>query len=208
MAKAGLVLWLGMAAGCDPGLVARSVGGVISAAGSVPEGSTGAGRPEGGSLEVGADGSGLAADGGSEAQLQPDASIPTDCSDLVFDAPLAPVRFNSGERPPDEFGEGGTIVDGVYDLAGTDVYRSTNAEPTTSRIVIRISGRGTNLEWVTEGVAFVRTLSTRGAEIEQVETCRSSASLQPPVREGYTATPMTLTLSNPLAVQRFARRDP
>jgi hypothetical protein len=191
------------------------VGGTTGMGGTTGVGgTTGAG---GGAFCVGAGGNwgplpgGV--DGGSAAGSEGGAHSPTwaQCTDLEDDAPLAPVRFHAGERPPETLGCGGTIVDGVYDLVGADVYRSADSPPLTSRITIRISQGGTELEWAAEDDygRFVRTLAMVNAtQLLETETCRNGGDVQQPGISDYTATPSLLMLSNPLYVQWFALRQP
>jgi hypothetical protein len=133
------------------------------------------------------------------------------CTDLVDDAPVSPVRFHSGDRPPQTIGCGGTIVDGVYNLVATDIYRSSDGPSSTSRITIRLSNGGTELEWAADNstARFVRTLAVvNGTQLLETETCRNGGGLQPQGTSDYTATPTQLMLSNPLYVQWFALRQP
>jgi len=139
------------------------------------------------------------------------------CTDLLNDSAPAPVTFHSGDRPADALGAGGVIVDGVYGLVSTDIYRSSDADPPASEVTtIRISNGGTRMEYVSgfgedggadnPAVAFVRTLAVSGTTVTETETCRFLGGLQPPVTEDFTATPTTFMLANNLYVNRYRLR--
>jgi hypothetical protein len=174
---------------CDGGARGGTGGGGIAGAGGAAGGSTGGGGS--GGLCV----TGLSLDGAS----------------------AAPVHFHSGDRPADALGGGGVIVDGIYDLNSSDIYRSSDTNPpTTSLAVIRISNGGTRMEYVagvvgdagvnTIDVTLVRTFATSGTQVTETEICRDGGGLQAEVVEDYTATSTRLMLSNPLYVQRFVKR--
>lgn len=135
------------------------------------------------------------------------------CTDLVNDAPPAPVRFHSGDRTADTLGAGGTIVDGIYDLNAVDIYRSSDLDAnSTSVTTIRISNGGTRIEYVAgqpgDGgigsveATLVGTLAASGTQVTETWICPAPST----VTEDYTATATRLMLSNPLYVKRYVRR--
>ena len=117
------------------------------------------------------------------------------------------VVFKAG-APPDS-GEGGNVVDGVYDLTAATIYQSS---PTTEqffeRETIRISGGGTHLEVVTDGTvggsSLAESIAPAGAALDPTTTC--------PLDQGrsfgpnYTATPGQFVLVNGLYVDVYAMR--
>ena len=137
-------------------------------------------------------------------------------TDLRNDAPVSPVRFHSGDRPADALGAGGVIVDGVYDLVSTDIYRSSDANPSSTVVTtIRISNSGTRMEYVTGNDASdggggsgggniastnVLRLATSGTQLTGTSNCGLDDN------EDYTATSTRLMLSNPLYVKRYVKR--
>jgi hypothetical protein len=171
------------------------------------DGAAGAGGTSSSTAGRGGNGTGGSGTGGSGGA----------CTTLANDAPTSPVHFHSGDRTAADLGAGGVIVDGIYDLNSSDIYRSSDSTPATTAVAtIRISNGGTRMEYVSGGigdagvntieVAFVRTLATSGTQVTETEICRANDAVQAETVEDYTATSTRLMLSNPLYVKRFVKR--
>lgn len=185
------------------GAPSTGVAGTTGGAGTTGvAGTTGAG----GTLGTGGSGvgSGGTAGGGSGAT----------CTDLVNDAPPAPVRSHTGDRPASEAGAGGVIVDGIYDLNSQDYYASAQEEQRTAVGTIRISDGGTRMEAVvryeySDGASAlyktVRTLAVTGTHVASTFICPDGGGSGVSDDE-YTATSTRLMFSNPLWVTRYVRR--
>jgi hypothetical protein len=170
-----------------------------------------------GGARGGTGGGGIAGAGGAATAGTGGGGNTGTCTTLPNDAPVSPVHFHSGDRVAADLGAGGVIVDGIYDLNATDIYRSSDSSPpSTSVTTIRISNSGTRMEYVsgsvgdaggnTVEVALVRTLATSGTQVTETETCRSNGDVQAASVEDYTATSTRLMLSNPLYVKRYVKR--
>jgi hypothetical protein len=131
---------------------------------------------------------------------------PMTCNDLVAGGDSVLSVFAAG--PPPDLGQGGTIVDGVYNLTATTIYQSS---PTTQqffdRETIRISGGATRIEYVSAsaGAWITETIAPAGASLNPTTICPGP---QQSVGPFYTATADQFTLVNGLYVKVFTRVRP
>jgi hypothetical protein len=131
---------------------------------------------------------------------------PGECTSLTPGGPSVLTVFSAGD-PPDT-GQGGTIVDGIYDLTATTIYKSS---PTTQqffdRETIRISGGGTRLEYVSEssGSLIVENLAPSGSSLNATVTCPIGQGVG--VGPNYTATADQFFVVNGLYVDAFTLRS-
>jgi hypothetical protein len=112
--------------------------------------------------------------------------------------------FKAG--PPPDLGQGGTIVDGVYDLVQTTIYQSApTSEQFFDRETIRISGGATRLDYVTESdcSAITESIAPVGASLNPTTTCPGP---EVSVGPNYTATPGQFIEVNGLYVNVFMLR--
>jgi len=196
---------------CSGGTLVGGSPDASGGAGGAPSpgvaGTTAVAGTTGGGGTVGTGGSGVGsggtAGGGSGAT----------CTDLVNDAPPAPVRSHTGDRPATEAGAGGVIVDGIYDLNSQDYYVTAQEEQNTAVGTIRISDGGTRIEAVVryeyaDGSSAlyksVRTLAATGIHIASTLICPDGGGGG--TDDEYTATSTRLMFSNPLWVTRYVRR--
>jgi hypothetical protein len=126
------------------------------------------------------------------------------CNDLVADGPAVLSVFEAG--PPPNLGQGGTIVDGVYDLVQDTIYESapTSAQYFDSE-TIRISEGGTRLDYVSAstGSRITESLAPAGASLNPTTICPGPGLSVGPY---YTATPGQFVVVNGLYVSVFAMR--
>jgi hypothetical protein len=185
-----------------------SQGGVAAAATTEPDSGGAMSTPTPSPVEGGTDPVAPEADSGA-APPSTNVVAPVvgplsgNCTDLTPTGAEILTVFMAG--PPPDLGQGGTIVDGTYDLVATTIYQS---EPTTDRYYerasIRISGGATRIENVNSSAdPLVETIVPEAASLNPTTTCGGSGRSFGPY---YTATPGQFELVNGLYTELYTLR--
>jgi hypothetical protein len=136
--------------------------------------------------------------GSSDGSFEDATSPPPDaCNALVPGGAEILTAYEQG--PPPNLGEGGTIVDGVYDLVQNTIYGSTTptSNPCCTRETIRIWGGGTVFDSVTCSAGGACEWATQlfmpiGEPMgELFATCPGIADAGNPIGPRYAATPVS-----------------